>query len=118
MIHFNAHSFYCIEARIIKGPVNHTVPVGAIVNFECLAEGQDVFWNINNTAIDCQSTMRNFEEKGFMCTRRFDNSIYNLTMTVNAFPGNNNTKITCLSLPARHYSSGTLTVIGISSAIN
>ena len=96
--------------------MNHTVPIGAIVNFKCLAEGQDVIWIINNTSIDCQSTMRNFEEKGFMCTRRFDNSIYNLTMTVNAFPGNNNTKITCRIIYG--HSSATLTVIGISSVMN
>ena len=52
-----------------------------------------------------------------MCTRRFDNSIYNLTMTVNAFPGNNNTKITCRLIPYDR-SSATLTVIGISLVMN
>ena len=98
--------------------MNHTVPIGAIVTFKCLAEGQDVIWNINNTAIHCQSPMRNFEEKGFMCTRRFDNSIYNLTMTANAFPGNNNTKITCVKIPDGPYPSAILTVIGISSVMN
>ena len=95
--------------------MNHTVPIGAIVTFKCLAEGQDVMWNINNTQVHCQSTIRKFEEKGFMCTRRFGNSMYNLTMTVNAFPGNNNTRITCLVYgPADHdHYTGILIVIGM-----
>ena len=99
--------------------MNHTVPIGATVNFECLAQGEDVLWRINSTTIYGQSTITNFEEKGFMFRRHFADSIYNLTMTVNAFPGNNNTKITCLVYPAGHYNfPGSLTVIGISSVMS
>lgn len=120
MIHLNTLSFICIDPIIIKGPVNHTVPIGAIVNFECLAQGDDVLWKINSTTIYGQSTIRIFEEKGFVFRKRFADSTYNLSMTANAFPENNNTRITCLVFPPSVFSNfpGSLTVIGISSVMS
>ena len=48
-----------------------------------------------------------------MSHQNFNNSIHNLTMTVNALPVNNNTRITCLvHRPADHY-TGILMVIGM-----
>ena len=100
------------DALIIRRPENHTVPIGAIANFSCLAQGRNALWKINKTALDGQRAME-FQKRGFVSHEDFNpfNSTYNLTMTVNALPVNNNTRITCLVYPADHY-TGILIVIG------
>ena len=100
---------------IVKGPENYTVPTGAVVTFHCLARGQRVVWKINDTAIFEQSDIIDFN--GFTYSADFidDSSTHNLTMTVNANPEYNNTRIMCLVYPPDYYSNfpGNLTVIGI-----
>ena len=54
---FGIQSYYftssaCTDAAIIKSPENTTAPIGAIVSFHCLAQGDDAFWEINDTAIE------------------------------------------------------------------
>ena len=100
------------DALIIRRPESHTVPIGATTNFSCLAQGQNAFWKINNTALDDRRAIE-FQKRGFVSHKNFNNSIHNLTMTVNALPVNNNTRITCLVYgPADHY-TGILIVIGM-----
>ena len=57
--------FICTGAVILEGPTNHTVPIGATVTFHCIAQGQDVFLEINNTAINYPADEAPFIEKGF-----------------------------------------------------
>ena len=101
------------DALIIQRPENHTVPIGAIGTFSCLAQGQYAFWKINNTALDGQRA-RQFKKRGFVSHEDLNpfNSMHNLTMTVDALPVNNNTRITCLVYPPDHY-TGILIVIGV-----
>ena len=100
------------DALIIQRPQNHTVPIGGIATFSCLAQGQIALWKINNTALDDRRAIE-FQKRGFVSHRNFSNSIHSLTMTVNALPVNNNTRITCLVYgPADHY-TGILIVIGM-----
>ena len=105
--------FICIAARIIQGPANHTVPIGATVTFHCIVQGEDAFLEINNTAINYPEDEAPFIERGFKFSEaiNYDTSTYNFTVTVNALPGNNNTRITCLVYPP-DYRSGRLTVMG------
>ena len=96
---------------IIEGPANHTVPIGATVTFHCLAQGDDVFLEINDTAIYHPEDMNRFHERGFSLREQYTATTFNFTMTVNALPENNNTRITCLVYPP-DYLSGNLTVMG------
>ena len=100
---------------IVKGPENYTVPTGAVVIFHCLAQGERAIWKINNTAIFDQGDIIDFN--GFTYSAGFDggSSTHNLTMTVNANPEYNNTRIMCLVYPPDYYYNfpGNLTVIGI-----
>ena len=101
---------------VIKGPENITAPIGAIVTFHCLAQGDDVFWEINDTTIEYPEDRNPFIGKGFTFSKdiNFDTSTYNFTITVNAAPGNNNTRLTCLVYPRDDNNfPGSLTVIGI-----
>ena len=102
---------------IIEGPGNNTVPVGAIVTYHCIARGDRVFWEINNTEIVGQRTAI-FMAKGFTFNESFADSTINLTIMVNALAGINNTRIVCLVLPAADYSLGSLTVIGTSPGMS
>ena len=100
---------------VIKGPENITAPVGAIVTFHCLAKGDDVFWEINDTTIEYEEDKDPFIVKGFTFSEdtNYDTSTYNFTITVNAVPGNNNTRLTCLVYPLDDNNfPGSLTVIG------
>ena len=99
---------------IIKGPANHTVPIGATVTFPCIAQGEDVFFEINTTGIYYPEEINPFIEKGFSLSEEHTDTIFNFTMTVNARPENNNTMITCLVYGANppDYHSGNLTVMG------
>ena len=100
---------------VIKGPENITAPVGAVVTFHCLAQGDDVFWEINDTIIEYPEDRDPFTEKGFTFSEdiNFGTSTYNFTTTVNAMPGNNNTRLTCLVYPLDDNNfPGSLTVIG------
>ena len=102
---------------IIEGPGNHTVPVGANATFHCIAQGAHAFWKINDTDIvDQRAAM--FRAKGFTFNEHFVDSTINLTVTVNALAGINNTKIVCLVLPAGDYFLGSLTVIGTSPGMS
>ena len=103
--------FICTAARIIEGPANHTVPIGATVTFPCVAQGQDAFMEINTTAINYPEDINPFIEKGFSLSEQQSDNIYNYTMTVNARPENNNTMITCVVIPLKVL-SGNLTVMG------
>ena len=103
--------FTCAAAVIIEGPANHTVPIGATVSFHCLTQGEDVFLEINTTAINYPEDMIPFIEKGFLLSDQYTDTTSNLTLTVNARPENNNTRITCLVYPL-DYRSGRLTVMG------
>ena len=103
--------FICTAARIIEGPANHTVPIGATVTFPCVAQGEDAFLEINTTAINYPEDINPFIEKGFSLSEEHTDTIYNYTMTVNARPENNNTMITCVVYPYDHH-SGNLTVMG------
>ena len=96
---------------IIKGPANHTVPIGATVTFPCIAQGEDAFLEINTTGIYHPEDINPFIEKGFSLSEEHTDTIFNYTMTVNARPENNNTMITCLVYPP-DYHSGNLTVMG------
>ena len=101
---------------ILRGPENITAPIGAVATFHCLAQGDDAFWEINDTAItEYEEDRAPFIEKGFMFseTINYETSTYNFSMTVNALPGNNNTRITCLVYPLDvNNFPGSLTVIG------
>ena len=105
------HFFICIAARIIEGPANHTVPIGATVTFHCIVQGEDAFWEINDTAINYPEDIIPFIQRGFSLREEYTDTTYNFTMTVNALPENNNTRITCLVYPL-DYHSGRLTVMG------
>ena len=102
---------------IIEGPGNHTVPVGAIATFHCIARGTRAFWKINNTEVVGQRTAM-FRAKGFTFIEDFPDSTLNLTIMVDASAGINNTRIVCLVLPAADYFLGSLTVIGTSPGIS
>ena len=105
----------CTDAVILKGPENITAPIGAIATFHCLAQGDDTFWEINDTTIEYPEDQAPFTEKGFMFseTINYETSTFNFTMTVNALPGNNNTRIMCLVYPRDDNNfPGSLTVIG------
>ena len=111
-------SFICTDAMIIEGPGSHTVPVGAIATFHCIARGVRAFWKINNTDIVGQRTSM-FRAKGFTFNEyQFADSTFNLTVMVNASAGINNTRIVCLVLPAADYFLGSLTVIGTSPGMS
>ena len=98
---------------IIKGPENITAPIGAVVTFHCLAQGDDAFWEINDTTIQYPEDQAPFIEKGFMFTEAINNDPFNFTITVNALPGNNNTRIMCFVYPPDDNNfPGSLTVIG------
>ena len=101
----------CTAARIIEGPANHTVPIGATVTFHCVAQGEDPFLEINDTAINYPADMIPFNERGFSLREEHTATTSNFTMTVIALPENNNTRITCLVYPL-DYRSGRLTVMG------
>jgi len=85
--------FFSTDAIILKGPDNHTVPVGAIATFHCTAQGEDAYLKINDVAID--ELM-----EGFVFDYEHDcsTSTCNLTMSINAVPQNNNTIIVCVAL--------------------
>ena len=100
----------CTAARIIEGPANYTVPIGATVSFHCLTQGQDSFLEINTTAINYPQDMIPFIEKGFSLSEQYTATTSNYTLTVNARPEINNTMITCW-VPL-DYRSGRLTVMG------
>ena len=105
----------CTAARIIEGPANHTVPIGATVSFHCLTQGEDAFWEINTTAINYPQDMIPFIEKGFSLSEQYTATTSNLTLTVNARPEISNTRITCLAYPLDYRSgrlTGRLTVMG------
>ena len=107
--------FICTAARIIEGPANHTVPIGATVTFPCVAQGEDAFLEINTTAIIYPEDINPFIEKGFSLSEQYTATTFNLTLTVNARPENNNTMITCVVYPHDHprdRHSGNLTVMG------
>ena len=103
--------FICAAAGIIEGPANHTVPIGTTVTFPCVAQGGDAFFEINTTAINYPEDMIPFIEKGFSLSEQYTATTSNLTLTVNARPENNNTRITCLVYPL-DYRTGRLTVMG------
>ena len=103
--------FICTAARIIEGPANQTVPIGATVTFPCVAQGEDAFMEINTTAINYPEDINPFIEKGFSLSEQQSDNLYNYTMTVNARPENNNTMITCVVVPLIVL-SGRLTVMG------
>ena len=107
--------FYLYRCSDNKGPENITAPIGAIVTFHCLAQGDDAFWEINDTTIEYPEDRDPFTEKGFTFSEdiNFGTSTYNFTITVNAVPGNNNTRLTCLVYPLDDNNfPGSLTVIG------
>ena len=110
---FSASIFICIAARIIEGPADHTVPIETTVTFHCIAQGEDSFMEINDTAINYPEDMTPFTERGFSLRKERTATTYNFTMTVIALPENNNTMITCRVYPPE-YLSGNLTVMGIS----
>ena len=98
---------------ILKGPENITAPIGAVATFHCLAQGDDAFWEINDTIIEYPGDEAPFTEIGFMFQEAINYDTYNFTMMVNALPGNNNTRITCLVYPLDDNNvPGSLTVIG------
>ena len=110
---FSASISICIAARIIEGPANHTVPIGATVTFHCIAQGDDSFMEINDTAINYPEDMIPFTERGFSLREEHTATTYNFTMTVNALPEHNNTRITCWVYKDDYRSrSGRLTVMG------
>ena len=70
---------------------------------------------INDTGIYHPEDMNQFNEKGFSLRDEIITDTFNFTMTVNAMPENNNTRITCLVYQEDYHSrSGRLTVMGIS----
>ena len=85
----------CTAAKIIEGPANHTVPIGTTVSFHCLTQlqGEDAFLEINTTAINYPQDMIPFIEKGFSLIEQYTATTSNLTLTVNARPEINNTRI-------------------------
>ena len=87
------------------------MPIGATVTFHCIAQGSDSFMEINDTAINYPENMTPFTERGFSLREEHTATTYNFTMTVNALPENNNTRITCWVYPL-DYHSGRLTVMG------
>ena len=110
-------SLICTDAVILEGPRNHTAPIETIVTFHCLAEGERAIWQINNTAIFHQEDITDFNGFTPIVTSNGDSSTFNLTMTVNALPENNNTRIICVVYARDYFSSspGSLTVIGMLS---
>ena len=102
---------------ILKGPRNHTAPIEAIVTFHCLAQGERTIWQINDTAIFRPEDITNFNGFTSIVTFNDDSFTFNLTMTVNTLPENNNTRIICVVYARDYFSSspGSLTVIGILS---
>ena len=99
---------------IIEEPANHTVPIGATVTFHCIAQGEDAFLEINDTAINYPEDMTPFNDRGFSLREEHTATTFNFTMMVIALPENNNTRITCLVYPL-DYLSGRLTVMGKST---
>ena len=89
------------------------MPIGATVTFQCIAQGEDSFLEINDTAINYPEDMDPFNERGFSLREEHTATTYNFTMTVIALPENNNTMITCRVYPPE-YLSGNLIVMGIS----
>ena len=107
--HFYLHS--CKD--IIEGPANHTVPIGATVTFHCIAQGDDSFMEIIDTTINYPEDMIPFNERGFSLREEYTATTFNFTMTVNALPENNNSRITSRVYPPDYHSrSGRLTVMG------
>ena len=89
------------------------MPIGATVTFHCIAQGEDSFLEINDTAINYPEDMTPFTERGFSLREEHTATTYNFTMTVIALPKNNNTMITCRVYPPE-YLSGNLIVMGMS----
>ena len=70
---------------------------------------------INDTGIYHPEDMNHFNEKGFSLREEITTDTFNFTVTVDAMPENNNTRITCLVYQQDYRSrSGRLTVMGIS----
>lgn len=109
-------------AVILNGPQTQVVSPSETVAFNCHARGYSngVYWYINGSDPHPQS---DFEAKGFTFTYtelpRPNNQLreYNNTITVEARPSNNGTRISCTAMGrifGQHdFQEGTLTIAGI-----
>ena len=107
---------------IMSGPRTQVVTPGATVIFNCHARGDSVYWYVNSTDPYPQS---DYEARGFTFSyveiHRPSNELeeHNNTITVEARPSNNNTRISCTAsgwITHQHaFQVGTLIIAGISS---
>lgn len=109
------------HAVILNGPHSQVVSPGEIAIFNCHAQGYSngVYWYINGSDPYPQST---YEAKGFTFIYtelpRPNNQLreYNYTITVEARPSNNGTRISCTAMGlifGQHaFQEGTLIIAG------
>ena len=74
-------------------PQNLTVPIGGNATFFCSGNGSNVLWIIDNTTEVCENQRSKFMSFTFTCDLR--DGVHSLTLTVPAYPENNNTQIRC-----------------------
>ena len=107
---------------IMSGPRTQVVAPGATVTFNCHARGNYVYWHVNGTDPFPES---DYETIGFTFSYveipRPSNELeeHSNTITVEARPSNNNTRISCTAsgwITHQHaFQVGTLIIAGISS---
>ena len=91
--------FFFTEAMILEGPDSQKLPIGANATFHCSAQGDDIYWEINDEVINEDDPYYDHST----CT-------YNITTSIVALPQNNNTNIICV-LHSDGYNSASPTAI-------
>ena len=112
-------AYNVMHAEIISGPQDKAVAPGDNAHFNCHARGDSVYWYINGSYPDPQS---DYEARGFTFSyveipRPSDElEEHNNTITMEARPSNNNTRIACTAggwITHQHaYQEGTLIIAG------
>ena len=110
-------------SEILTGPQDQIVIPGDTAYFICHARGDSVYWYINNSDPHPQSV---YEARGFsfsyieLPVPRNRPEEHNNTITVEAHPSNNNTRIACTAVGSfsnQHaFQEGTLIIAGINKS--
>ena len=72
---------------------NITEPIGTIVTFPCLEQGNYAFWKINDTTIECTE---DWAPLIFMFREDINYESSTNNFIVSALSGNNNMRVMCL----------------------
>ena len=79
---------------ILSGPEHQIVALHDKISFNCIAQGEFVFWQIDKRCPCNETEKTKFEERGF----HFSSQEHNKTITVEATLTNNGTIISCTAL--------------------